>query len=59
LDWEFAGMGDVFYDLASVCHIFTPKQKAFLLECYFGQAKTSAMEALEQMWFIVSFWNVT
>jgi thiamine kinase-like enzyme len=59
LDWEFAGMGDLFYDLASVCHIFAPEQKAHLLECYFGEVTTSALEILEQMWFIVAFWNAT
>jgi thiamine kinase-like enzyme len=59
LDWEFAGMGDPFYDLASACHGCTLEQKALLLECYFGQATASALETLEQMWFIVAFWNVT
>jgi len=59
LDWEFAGMGDVFYDLASVCHIFAPEQKALLLECYFSEVTSSALETLEQMWFIVAFWNAT
>jgi thiamine kinase-like enzyme len=57
LDWEFAGMGDLFYDLASVCHFFAPEQKALLLEAYFGEVTADAMETLEQMWFIVAFWN--
>jgi thiamine kinase-like enzyme len=57
LDWEFAGMGDLFYDLASVCHFFAPEQKALLLESYFGEATPDAMAALEQMWFVVAFWN--
>jgi len=57
LDWEFAGMGDLFYDLASVCHFFAPEQKALLLEAYFGQVTADAMEVLEQMWFMVAFWN--
>jgi thiamine kinase-like enzyme len=57
LDWEFAGMGDPFYDLASACHFFAPEQKALLLECYFGEATADAIETLELMWFIVAFWN--
>jgi thiamine kinase-like enzyme len=57
LDWEFAGMGDVFYDLASVCHFFTPEQKAYLVECYWGEVSDHALDTLEQMWFIVAFWN--
>jgi thiamine kinase-like enzyme len=59
LDWEFAGMGDVFYDLASVCHFFALEQKTYLLECYFGEATTSALRTLEAMWFVVAFWNAT
>ncbi|MBN1875124.1 MAG: phosphotransferase family protein [Anaerolineae bacterium] len=59
LDWEFAGMGDRFYDLASVCHFFSPEQKAYFLECYFGKATSEAITTLEQMWFVVAFWNAT
>ena len=57
LDWEFAGMGDLFYDLASVCHFFAPEQKSLLLEAYFGEATDETMAVLEMMWFIVAFWN--
>ena len=59
LDWEFAGMGDVFYDLASVGHFFAAEQSAYLLECYFGQVTNSAAQILYDMWFIVAFWNAT
>jgi thiamine kinase-like enzyme len=57
LDWEFAGMGDVFYDLASVGHFFAREQRAYLLECYFGEVTDDAMQTLDEMWFIVAFWN--
>ena len=57
LDWEFAGMGDVFFDLASVAHFFAPEQKDYLLECYFGQVTEHVHHTLEQMWFVVAFWN--
>ena len=57
LDWEFAGMGDLFYDLASVCHFFGPQQKSYFVECYFDEVTENALETLEEMWFIVSFWN--
>ncbi len=59
LDWEFAGMGDRFYDLASVAHMLPPEQKNYMLECYFGQVTPEAVNALEQMRFMVSFWNGT
>jgi len=39
LDWEYAGMGDVFFDLAnfSVHHQMTDDQDRWLLECYCGE----------------------
>jgi thiamine kinase-like enzyme len=39
LDWEYAGMGDPFFDLAnlSVNHDFTDEQDRWLLESYFGE----------------------
>jgi thiamine kinase-like enzyme len=39
LDWEYAGMGDPFFDLAnlSVNHDFTDDQDRCLLESYFGE----------------------
>lgn len=38
LDWEYAGMGDLFFDLAnlSVNHEFTDDEDHMLLEYYFG-----------------------
>jgi len=45
LDWEYAGMGDIFFDLAnlSVNHGFFDEQDHLLLEYYFG-------EISEQQW---------
>jgi len=39
LDWEYAGMGDLFFDLAnlSVNHEFTDHEDRRLLEFYFGE----------------------
>jgi thiamine kinase-like enzyme len=39
LDWEYAGMGDVFFDLAnfSVHHQLTDDQDRWLLQCYLGE----------------------
>jgi thiamine kinase-like enzyme len=44
LDWEYAGMGDVFFDLAnlSVHHNFTDQQDRQLLASYFDEAGASA-----------------
>jgi thiamine kinase-like enzyme len=45
LDWEYAGMGDVAFDLSNfaVHHGFTDEQDRYLLECYFGE--TTALGA--------------
>jgi thiamine kinase-like enzyme len=39
LDWEYAGMGDAFFDLANFSdhHQLTDDQERWLLECYFGE----------------------
>ncbi len=39
LDWEYAGMGDIFFDLANFSdhHKLSDEQDRWLLECYFGQ----------------------
>ena len=39
LDWEYAGMGDIFFDLAnfSVNHELYEEEIHLLLECYFGK----------------------
>jgi thiamine kinase-like enzyme len=39
LDWEYAGMGDIYFDLANFSdhHELTDEQDQWLLECYFGE----------------------
>lgn len=39
LDWEYAGMGDIFFDLAnfSTNHELLEEQDRWMLECYFGE----------------------
>jgi thiamine kinase-like enzyme len=39
LDWEYAGMGDIFFDLANFSdhHQLTDEQDRWLLKCYFGE----------------------
>jgi thiamine kinase-like enzyme len=57
IDWEFAGMGDIYFDLASICMFYPPETKALFLENYFGYCDEKKLEALEQMTFVVAFWN--
>jgi thiamine kinase-like enzyme len=65
LDWEYAGMGDVAFDLANfaVHHGFTDEQDRYLLGCYFDLATTRrgarhklmkiASDGREAMWAMV------
>ena len=59
LDWEFAGMGDPFFDLASVAGASSPAESAFLLECYFGAVTQEHLRTLEDVLFVVILWNAT
>ena len=49
LDWEYAGMGDIFFDLANFSdhHELTDEQDRWLLECYFGEVTASQLGAFE------------
>ena len=65
LDWEYAGMGDVYFDLANFSdhHKLSDEQDLWLLECYFGEvtnkqiAHLKIMKAMsdfrEAMWALV------
>ncbi|MGD9101590.1 MAG: phosphotransferase, partial [Anaerolineae bacterium] len=61
LDWEFAGMGDVFFDLATLVYAYdtdgplSPELEDYLLECYFGATNDAHRARLEQMKFMVNF----
>lgn len=57
LDWEYAGMGDRFFDLAnlSVNHEFGAAEDRALLEAYFGEATEAALNDLRQMKFMSDF----
>ena len=49
IDWEYAGVGEPFVDLASVCvyHAFTPAQRRELLALYLRQTDAGAEHRLE------------
>jgi thiamine kinase-like enzyme len=57
VDWEYAGMGDVFFDLAnfSVNHGFGPDERAELLSAYVGTVRPDDLRALELMLFMSDF----
>ena len=51
LDWEYAGMGDVTFDLANLAvhHGFSDEQERYLLECYYGEVTTAPLARLKLM----------
>ena len=57
VDWEYAGMGDRFFDLAnfSVNHELDPAQTDALLGAYFGEVRSADRDALVLMRFMSDF----
>jgi thiamine kinase-like enzyme len=57
VDWEYAGMGDRFFDLAnfSVNHEFEPEHDRALLAAYFGQTRRADYASLRLMRFMSDF----
>lgn len=57
VDWEYAGMGDVFFDLAnfSINHELDASASATLLQAYFGEVRSDDAVALELMRFMSDF----
>ena len=57
VDWEYAGMGDRFFDLAnfSVNHELSEHESDVLLQAYFGETTAEAREHLRLMRFMSDF----
>ena len=57
VDWEYAGMGDRFFDLAnfSINHELGSAQSEMLLEAYFGEVREQDVHALGLMRFMSDF----
>lgn len=57
VDWEYAGMGDVFFDLAnfSVNHGLDEEERDTLLEAYVGAPRPGDRRVLELMRFMSDF----
>ena len=57
VDWEYAGMGDCFFDLAnlSINHDFGIDEDRLLLTAYFGVDRLSDLAALRVMRFMSDF----
>jgi len=57
VDWEYAGMGDVFFDLAnfSINHELGPPERQEFLRAYSGDLRREDARALELMRFMSDF----
>jgi thiamine kinase-like enzyme len=57
VDWEYAGMGDIFFDLANfaVNHDLDVEARTELLAAYFGDVRPTDVRALEMMRFMSLF----
>ena len=57
VDWEYAGMGDPFFDLGnfSVNHGLSPDEDAILLEAYEGEARPERLARLQLMRVVSDF----
>jgi thiamine kinase-like enzyme len=58
IDWEFSGMGDVFFDLGSLVLAYStqglpPELRDFILKCYFGDVNSRDRAHLKRMTFMV------
>jgi thiamine kinase-like enzyme len=57
VDWEYAGMGDVFFDLAnfSINHELDEDENEALLAAYFGELRSEDLASLRLMRFMSDF----
>lgn len=64
IDWEYSGMGDIFFDLANFSHHhkLTDEQITYILELYFGKATAKDFARLKLMYPMSelheAFWGV-
>jgi thiamine kinase-like enzyme len=63
LDWEFAGMGDLYFDLATLAYAFdspdtlSPESQEYVLACYFGDVTPYHWQRFRGMLFMLMFFS--
>lgn len=63
VDWEFAGMGDIYFDLAALVYAYdsegplSAEHEAYLLESYFGAVSPARRRRLAGMKFMLLFFT--
>lgn len=63
IDWEFSGVGDIYYDLATLTYAYdspdtlSHELQEYLLACYFGDVKQENWTRLEGMKYMLMFFT--
>jgi len=63
IDWEFAGMGDLYFDLATLTYAYdsldtlSRKLQAHMLACYFGEVRGEHWSRLDGMKYMLLFFS--
>jgi thiamine kinase-like enzyme len=59
LDWEYAGMGSRYFDLANFAshHALEPDEEAAFLAAYFGESTPARLAAVRLMRMLAAFWE--
>ncbi len=57
IDWEYAGVGDPYFDLASVCcyHTLSDDSRRALLRAYWGYDSTASFDRLQRMCWVFNY----
>jgi thiamine kinase len=57
VDWEYSGIGDPYFDLASVCcyHAYSNTLRKQLLREYLGHDRSEAIERLDRMCWVFNY----
>jgi thiamine kinase len=57
VDWEYAGVGDAYFDLASVCcyHALSDDLRRSLLRSYWGYYSTESFDRLQRMCWVFKY----
>lgn len=65
MDWEFAGMGDLYFDLAALVYAYDsdgplpPPLEEYLLSCYFGEVTEMQRTRLRDMKYVLNFFTAS
>lgn len=59
VDYEYASMGDIFFDLATASWFMNCRCRKYLITSYFGEYKTEYYEKLLDYLYIVKLYNAT